>query len=154
MHERSKTNPFHWSADILSAVRGHPARPPSILFRKPLPLRIKMAHLKRPSQQSFHIDFFTNRLTGRCRLALLNKVTPAKFFGGKSNRPGNFVQMTLKCKDTLRRAESAKCSLRRNIRRHRGALDANIRAEIGTGGVNRAAREHHRRKRAIRAAIN
>src|SRR5437879_5748185 len=104
MHKRSKADPFPWSADILSAVRGHPARSPSILFRKPLALRIIVAQLKRPIQQAFHINLFANRLTGCSRLSLLNKVAPPKFFGSHSNRLRDFVHMTFQPKDTLRRA--------------------------------------------------
>ena len=147
MHERSKADPFPW-------VRGHPARPSSILFGKPFSLRVIVTQLERPIEQAFHINFFANRLTGRSRLSLLNKIAPTKFFGSQSNRLRNFIHVTFQPKNALRRAESAKGAMRRHVCRHCTALDANVRTEIGPGGVNRAARKHHRRQRAIRAAID
>ena len=154
MHERSKADSFPWSADILSAVRGHPARSSSVLFRKPLALGVIIAHLERAIQQAFHVDTFTNRLTGRSRLSLLNKVAPTKFFGSQTNRLRNFIHLTFQPKDTLRRAESAERTVRRHVRRYCSAVNANMRAEVRPGGVNRAARKHDRRERAIRAAID
>src|SRR5436190_24339316 len=62
--------------------------------------------------------------------------------------------MTFESEDALRRAKATKRAMRRRVRRDRRASDAHIGTKIGTGGVNRAAREHHRRKCAVRAAID
>src|SRR5439155_6432969 len=79
---------------------------------------------------------------------------PTKFFGTQTDRLRDFVHMTFQRKDTLRRAESAKSAVRRHVRRYCFAMNANIRTEVRTGGMNRAARKHDRRERAIRAAID
>ena len=54
----------------------------------------------------------------------------------------------------LRRAEAAERAVRRRVRRHRAAADAHVRAEVRTGGVDGAARQHDRRQRAVGAAVD
>src|SRR6266542_4207056 len=126
----------------------------SILSREPFALVVIVAQLKCAIKQTFHINFFANRLTSSRCLALFNEVAPAKFFWSQSDRLRDFVHVTFQPKDTLRRAESAKGSVRRHVRRHGFAMDANVRTKVWTSSVNRAAREHDGRKRAICATID
>ncbi len=44
--------------------------------------------------------------------------------------------------------------MRRNVGRHRLALNADVRTKVGTGGVNRSAGQHNWRERAVRATID
>ena len=74
--------------------------------------------------------------------------------GVKPNRSRHFVHVSLQGKDALRRAESTKRTVRRDVRRHRSTLDAHVRTKIRTRRVNRAARKHHWRQRAVRAAVD
>src|SRR6185503_5601039 len=62
--------------------------------------------------------------------------------------------MTLEGENALRRAKAAERAVRRDVRSYRTGTNANMRAKVWTSSVNRSARQHHRRKRAIGATIN
>ena len=62
--------------------------------------------------------------------------------------------MPLEREQALRRAEAAKRAVRRRVGRHRAAAQPHVRAEVRPGGVNGAARQHDRRQRAVRAAVD
>ncbi len=66
----------------------------------------------------------------------------------------DFVQVAFEREDALRRAEAAKGSVRRHVRRNGATLDANVRAKVWPGGVNRSARQHDRRERGVSSAVN
>src|SRR5712691_1356958 len=61
--------------------------------------------------------------------------------------------MPFECEDALRRAKSTERAMGRGIRCDSRTADADVVTEIRSGGVNRAAREHARRKRQIGAAV-
>ena len=84
----------------------------------------------------------------------MNEVAAAKFFRRQANFSGNSVHVPFQSEDALRRTKPAKGSVRRDVGRHRLAPDANVRAKVWTSRVNRAAREHYRRKRAVGAPID
>ena len=54
----------------------------------------------------------------------------------------------------LRRPEAAEGAVGRRVRGHGPAADAHVGALVGTAGVEDAAREHHRRQRAVGAAVH
>ena len=113
-----------------------------------------VSQLKRAIQQAFQIDFLANDLIRRGRLTFFNKIATAEFFRTQPDGLGDFVHVTFQSEDALRRPKASKRAVRRNVRRDRGALDAHVRTEVRPGRVNRAARKHHRRQRAVSAAIN
>src|SRR2546421_4247325 len=84
----------------------------------------------------------------------MNEVAAAKFFGGQANCSCDFIQMTLQRKNTLWSPKSSESAVRWHVRRDGRAYDTNVRAEVRTGGVNRAPRQHHRRERAVGAAVD
>src|SRR5262245_47348224 len=110
-----------------------------------------ITQLKRSIQQSSQINFFTNDLIRCRRFAFLNEIAPAKLFRSQSNCGGNFIHVALEREYALRCSETPERAVGWHVRRHRRTPDANIWAEIWTGGVNCPARKNHRRERAIRA---
>src|SRR6266478_467134 len=100
-----------------------------------------------------HVHFFTHHLTdGEC-LAFTDEVPPPQLIGLEAGNGGYAVEVPFQRKDALRRAKSAKSALRRRIGRHRPAANPYVRTVVGPRCVNCAAREHHRRERFIRTAI-
>ena len=95
-----------------------------------------------------------DQLSGRGRLAFVNKISPPKFFRRQIHGARHLIEVALHGENTLRRAESAKRAVRRSVGRHGPRMDAHVGAEIRPRRVNRSAREHHGRKRRVRAAVN
>src|SRR5260370_33701747 len=91
-------------------------------------------------EQMIQVDFFTDDLLRGGRLAGLEEISPSNLDRGDANNPGDAVHVPLHGKETLRRAESAKGSMRRRIRRRRLRSNAHTRPIIRTAGVNSAAR--------------
>src|ERR1044071_396510 len=141
VHERCETD-----ALLLSRIL--------IRLRELLLLRLVIGQLEGATEQSFQINFFVNHLAGRRRFAFVDEVAAAKLFRAESDCLRYLVQVTFERKDALRRTEAAKCSVRRHVRRHSAALDADVRAKIWPGGVNRAAREDDGREGGISSAVN
>ena len=69
-------------------------------------------------------------------------------------RLGDAVDLHLGRELGLRRAESAERAVGRRVRGHRAAADADVRAAVRAAGVERAARQHDRRQRAVGAAVH
>ena len=74
--------------------------------------------------------------------------------GGEPRRRRDAVHLQLEREDRLRRAEAAEGAVRRGVGRDRLRADPDVRTVVGTGGVNRPARQHDRRQRAVRAAVD
>ena len=88
------------------------------------------------------------------RLAGGDEVAAAELLGGQTRRRRDAVHLQFEREDRLRRAEAAKRAVRRRVGRDRLRADAHVRAVVRTGGVNRPARQHDRRQRAVRAAVD
>jgi pyrrolidone-carboxylate peptidase len=69
----------------------------------------------------------------------VNEVATSKLFRRQTNCMRDFVHVPLEREDALRRAEAPERAVRRNIRRHRAAVNANVRANVWTSGMNRSA---------------
>ncbi len=146
-----------------------PVKPaPCMNVAKPMPFLIRAPRLasreardflaivrqhQRPIEQQLHLDRLAHDLADGARLVLLDEVAPAQLVGREPDRVGDDVHVALEREEALRRAEPAKRAVRRRGRRHDAAANAHVRTEVRTRGVQRAAREHDRRQRAVRAAI-
>ena len=119
-----------------------------------LALGVVVAFPERAIEQGIEIYFLLNQLSGGSRLAFANKISPPELFRSQIQGARHLIQMALQRENTLRRAEAAKCAVRRGVGRHGLRLDAHIGAEVRPGRMNRAAREHHGRKRRVRTPIN
>src|SRR5262249_18184603 len=97
---------------------------------------------------------FAYDLLGCGRLPFANEIAPAKLFGGNAHSACDFIHMAFEREDALRRAETAKCAVRRMICRHSAAANAYVRAIVWPGSMNRSPRQHDRRERGIGAAID
>ena len=84
----------------------------------------------------------------------LDEVAAAELVGREADGGGDLVHVALEREDALRRAEAAERAVRRRVRRDRAAADADVRAEVRPGGVDRAARQHDGRQRAVGAAVD
>jgi hypothetical protein len=73
--------------------------------------------------------------------------------GFESDGSCDLVEVTLESKDALWCAESAERSVRRIVRGNDAALDPNIRARIGTRGMDRTPGEDDRRECHVSATI-
>src|ERR1700724_3508332 len=62
--------------------------------------------------------------------------------------------MPLECENALRGAEAAESPMRRRIRGHGAAANANVRAVIRPRSMNCPARQDNRRKRLVRTAVD
>src|SRR5437868_5733958 len=113
-----------------------------------------IAQLESSLHKPFHVHRLVNHLARGRRFAFLYEVAQTKLFRTQAHRFSHLIQMSLKRKDALRRAEAAKSSVRRNIRGNRLASYANVRAIVWPGGVNRAARENDRRKSSVSSAVH
>ena len=82
------------------------------------------------------------------------EIPAADFFRRQVHGARNLIHVPFHRENSLRRAEASKCAVRRGIRGHGSRMHAQVGNEVGTRRVDRAAGEHHRRKRRIRAAIN
>src|SRR6185295_2114966 len=97
---------------------------------------------------------FANRLAGGSRLAFVKEVATSKLFRCQTNSVRDFVHVSFEREDALRRAEAPKRTMRWNVRRHRAAVNANVGTNVWASGVNRSARKHDGRERAISTTID
>src|SRR6188474_3963335 len=86
-----------------------------ILSRESLLLLMITAQLKRPIKQLLHIHLFTNQLAGRGCLSFPHEVAATKFIRSQPQRSGNFIELSLERKNTLRCAKPSKSAVRRHI---------------------------------------
>src|SRR6266850_5750895 len=100
------------------------------------------------------VDFFTDDLFGGWRSAGLQKISPANFDRRNPYDLSDAIHVPLHGKETLRRTESAKSSMRWRIRRQRLCSNAHTRPVIRTAGVNGAARQYHRRQSGVGSAVD
>src|SRR5262245_10474749 len=105
-------------------------------------LRVVIGEFQRAIEQAVHIDALANHLARRGCLAFLNEVALAKLLRRKPDCACDFIHLTLESEDALRRAKTPKRAMRWNVCRQRLTVNAHVRTEIRTGGVNRAARQY------------
>ena len=74
--------------------------------------------------------------------------------GARPTAAATRSMMAFERENALRRAESAKGAVRRRVGGDGAAANAHVRAIVGTGGVDRAAREDDRRERLVGAAVD
>ena len=99
---------------------------------------VVLGQLKRAIKQLIHIELFTNHLTRRGGLSLLNKIATTKLVGLKAQSAGNFIELPLESKYALRRAKSSKRSVRREVCSHSARANSYVRAIVRTRSVNRS----------------
>ena len=130
-------------------------RPSRVLAREPLALRAVVGQRQRAIEQRRHVDRLADHLADRQRLARTDEIAPAELLGRQADGRGNLVHVPLEREDALRRAEAAKRAVRRQRwSRPRGRARARSDKQYGPGRVDRAARQHDRRQRAVRAAVD
>ncbi len=125
-----------------------------IFPREALALGVVIAFPERAIEQAVEIHVLVDHLAGRGRLALANEISPPEFFRRQIHGARHLIDVALDGENALRRAESAKRAVRRSVGGHGPRMDAHIGAEVRPRRVNRSAREHHGRKRRVRAAID
>src|ERR1700741_2061647 len=84
----------------------------------------------------------------------MNEVATAKLFRRQTHSLSNYVHVSLEREDALRRSKSSERTVRRNVGRNCLAVNPHVGTNVWTSGMNRSAREHDRRKRAVSAAID
>src|SRR5215471_2746429 len=154
MHERSKADAFSVTQTVSLRRRSQTNILRYILARETFPLCMIVSQRERAIHQSFEIDFLANDLISSGRLAFFDEVAEPKFIRSQSDSLRDTIHVSFQRKDALRCAKSSKSAMRRRVRRHGGAPDTHVRAEIGTGRMNRAARKHDRRERAVSPAVD
>ena len=125
-----------------------------IFPREALALGVVVAFPERAIEQGVEIYFLVDQLSGRRRLSLAHKISPPKFVRRQVHGACYLIEVAFHRENTLRRAETAKRAVRRSVGRHGLRMDAHVGTDVGPRRVNRAAREHHGRKRRVSAAIN
>ena len=113
--------------------------PPRLLVRESLALRVVVAQLEGAIHQLVHIDFFADHLADGERLALVNEIAAAQFFGRDADGFRDAVHVAFERENALRRAESAEGAVRRHVGGDGAAAHANVGAEVRAGGVDRPA---------------
>src|ERR1700679_823300 len=113
-----------------------------------------IAKRKGAVHEPLHLHFFPNDLPYRQPFALVDEVTPPELIGLQTRSLSYMIEVALQRKNGLRRAESAKGPVRRDVGGHRMTANPDIRTEIWTRGVNRATGEHYRREGHVRATVD
>ena len=108
----------------------------SVLAGKAFAFRVVVTQFKRAIEQAVHVHSFANCLVRGCRFTFMDEIAPAKLFGRESYCTRDLVHVTFEREDTLRRAETAKRTMRRHVRRYSTAVNAHVRTKIRTGGMN------------------
>ena len=93
-------------------------------------------------------------LAGRRDVAQLVGVAAAKLDRIHAEPLGDCVHVALDRVLSLWRAEAAEGAVGRRVGGHRARADHDVGAAIGPGGVDRPARQHHRRERDVGAAVH
>ena len=83
-----------------------------------------------------------------------DEVAAAELLGRQADGGGDLVHVPLEREDALRRAEAAERAVRRDVGGDGAAAHAHVRARVRPRGVDGAARQHDRRQRAVRAAVD
>src|SRR6266705_2859902 len=125
-----------------------------IFFGETLLLRVIVREFQGPAEQTIKINILSNGLLRDCRLARLQKISPANFDRRDSYDLRDAVHVPLHRKQALRRAESAKSSVRWRIRRYCFRSNAYARPKIRSARVDRAARKDHGRQCCVCAAVD
>ncbi len=86
-------------------------------------------------------------------VALAVGVAAADLERRHAQRLGDAVEVGLGGELDLRRAEAAERAVGRRVGHGRARPDPDVRAAVRAAGVDAAARQHHRRERAVRAAV-
>src|SRR5229473_556262 len=94
---------------------------------KSLALGVIAAELEGAVQQEVQVDLFSNDLIHSKCLTFMNEVAAAQLVGSEADGFGDAVQVALKSEDALRRAESAKSTVRRRVGGDNPAANAHIR---------------------------
>src|SRR5215213_231788 len=113
-----------------------------------------VAELQCTRQQMVHVHALVNDLAGCRLLAFVNKVATAKLFRREPNCSRHLIHVSFECEDALRRAEPSKSAVRWNIGSDSAAVNPYVRTDVWAGSVDRSARKHDRRQRAISAAVD
>src|SRR5882762_9758156 len=103
-----------------------------------------ICQFKRTVQQSFQINLLMDHLTGRRRLALVDKIPSSKLVRRKTCNLRNLIQVSFKRENALWGAKPTERALRWCVGRHGSAIDSNIWTSIWTGRMNGSAGENHR----------
>ena len=125
-----------------------------VLPREAFNFRAVVGKLERSLHQPAHVHLFADHLPGGGGLPCAEEIAAAKLLRAQAHRARHLVQVALERKGALGRAEAAKSAVRRRIGGDGVAADANVRANVRPGGVNGAAREHHRRQSSVGAPVN
>ena len=83
-----------------------------------------------------------------------DEVAAAELLRRQAGRRGDAIHLPLEREHRLRRAEPAERAVRRRVGGDRLRADPDVRTEVRAGRVDRAARQHDRRQRAVRAAVD
>ena len=125
-----------------------------IFAREAFALGVIIALPERAIQQAVKIHVLVDHLARGGRLALAEEISAAKFFRRQIHGARDLIHVALDRENALRRAESAKRAVRRRVGGHGLRADAHVGADVRPRRVNRSAREHHGRKRRVRAAVD
>src|SRR5438874_1284655 len=112
-------------------------------MREALSFEVVFAQFERSIHKLFEVHRLAYYLTHSERLAFVDKVPAPKLVWRHVERTRYPIHLALEREDALRRAEAAKRSMWRMIRSHSLAANADIRTDVWTTSMNRAARQHH-----------
>ena len=117
-------------------------------------LRVVVGDRHRAIEQRGHVDRIADHLADRARLPGADEIAAAQLVRRQTDGGRDAIHVALEREQALRRAEAAKRAVRRRVGRDGAAAEPHVRAEVRPGGVNRAARQHDRRQRAVGAAVD
>src|SRR5262245_33569884 len=104
------------------------------------PLVSEVRFLESPFHQRFQVDFFFHDLTGRHDITPMKEITAPDFICFNAELVRGAAHVSLDGENSLRCAESAKCSIRIGIRHHNMALDTGVIASVWAPGMQRCSR--------------
>src|SRR2546427_6760002 len=97
------------------------ARAGRVLSREALPFALVIGESESALHERIHVHQLVNGLASGGCLALANVIAPPELFRSQTHGRGDPVHVPLERKNTLRRAETAECAVRRMIGGHGAA---------------------------------
>ncbi len=139
--------------DAAARVRGlPPAHRPGLLAE--LADALVLGSLGGALQHLRGAHALTQALPGGRRVALAIHPAGSQLRGREAQRIGGAGHLELRGELDLRRPEAPEGTVGRRVRGHGAAADARVRAVVRPAGMEDAARQHHRRKRAVGASVH
>ena len=99
-------------------------------------LGVVVGFLERAGEEMLHVDRVGEKLAGGGAVAGGEEVAAAEFFGGEADDAGDLVHVAFESEERLRRAESAKGSVGRDVGGHGSGADGDVRPAVGAGGMD------------------